>query len=286
MNSVTTTVTLLLVWLGLTMDASADTTPPRWRPSSPPAGQFEPLQTLHYQQLQRLFLQTLHGAPSVEDWQAAGFTLETPAPGLLALQEQHNRGRGLYLFRHPTAAVRATPLFLQAPHQFSDRTTGDIAMALFELGSFSGAAWNSLHRRTTTSSDLAHIDHSPFSAHGHAIAQLYPQALLLQLHGFSQQKRSSPAGNSADLIISSAAARPDPRAVALTRCLSSGSVGEVRLYPRDVKELGGTTNVTAQELQRIGFSGFIHLEMSAPLRQRLLTEPATLRYLASCLEAL
>ncbi len=41
------------------------------------------------------------------------------------------------------------------------------------------------------------------------------------------------------------------------------------LFPTTVDELGGTTNVQDKILRAAGHDGFVHLELSRPLRRRL-----------------
>jgi hypothetical protein len=59
----------------------------------------------------------------------------------------------------------------------------------------------------------------------------------------------------------------------------SGVLGNdrVRIYPDQIRVLGGTTNVQAQDSRRLR-SAFYHLELSASLRGRLTSDKAlTLR---------
>ncbi len=49
--------------------------------------------------------------------------------------------------------------------------------------------------------------------------------------------------------------------------------GKVKIYPTEVKELGGTTNSQADLMGKQGHDGFLHVEMSLPFRQRLKDEP-------------
>lgn len=234
--------------------------------------------------LEEAFLAALVRSPEAVAWREHGFRLAQPAPGLYALGEEENRGRGFYLLRPGGKAV-----VLQAPHRFSDQLTGDIALDLFTRGAFLAGAWNTRHRRDQASgedSDLAHVPHNPFTALALATARSGLPAVIVQLHGFERSKRATPAAAGADLIVSSGQRRPTPKAERLAACLSG--VGVARLYPREAEELGGETNVTGKALRGMNFATltrpeFIHIEMSAELRRRLLDDTTLMEKMAACL---
>ena len=239
-------------------------------------------------QLEALFVALLTDPSAPANWEAAGWQLQKSAAGVVTVSEIEDRGGGYYQLRPGSGKE----VFIQAPHRFFDRMTKQIALRLFQQGPFRGVAWNSKHRyhpavAKGTSSDLAHMENSPFTAQGRAIAKLYPEAVLVQLHGFDkagkQRKRSAV---SADLIVSSGSRRPSLRATRLAECLANGSFGVVRLYPRDVQVLGGTSNVTGTALAAMGFGGFIHIEMAIEIRQRLLENAALLGQMVTCLASL
>ena len=257
-----------------------------WYPDSPPRSGYAPLSQQGFNQLENQFLQIVSALPRLPQRSAESrWQLKILDHRYIALQQRENHGGGHYLFN--PAAKR--PIYLQAPHRVSDRNTGRIVLRLFQRNHYRGAGWNSLHRRSKglkgpTESDLAHIPLSPFTAMGRAIAMQEPEARIIQLHGFNQTRRKSVEGASADIIISSASNWPSSETRLMALCLQQSQLGVVRLYPNEVRELGGTTNNTAKALQRIGFSGFIHLELSAPLRQRLLKETDLFDRFAQCLE--
>jgi len=241
---------------------------------------FVPLDMEEAKRLEELFRADFNASK----WRKAGFIIEHREEGIVALRERRNRGHGFYLFR--PAAPR--PLFLQMPHSFSDIGSEEIGFRLFQQGGFQGAAWNTRHRKDTknSSSDLAHITNSPFTAQGLAVAARWPAAVVIQLHGFSQKKRRTSAAQNADFIISSGTRAPSIHGERLATCLQQKKLGGVMLYGRDLYELGGTTNTTGRALRSMGFNGFLHLEMSKGLRQRLLDEPLLMEKVGICLSGL
>lgn len=203
---------------------------------------------------------------------------------IVSERDDARRGRGLYVFRRD-----ARPDVLQVPHGFTDEMTRDIGLALFAEGSFSAAAWNTVPRRyerdgTTVDADLAHLAPTWFNAFVRATARAWPQGRSVQIHGFEADRRKSGAGAAAALILADGTATP---AEALRRqrdCLAAGLGQTVALYPDDVRELGGTTNAQGQVLRGLGYTGFVHVEISRPLRRSLRDDAARRAILLSCLQ--
>lgn len=188
-------------------------------------------------------------------------------PGVVVLTERHDErlGRGLFAAR----SQGGTPLMIQAPHQYYDLNTGTIARQLFLESEAMAAAWNTTHRYHRDDSDLVHIPDSYLHALSRAFADLHPEGRILQLHGFSSAKRSSRAGRDAQAILSDGSRTPPQDLIRLTDCLSQRLGIRALLYPRDVRELGATTNTLAANLRYRGFDGFVHLELDSELRKRL-----------------
>jgi hypothetical protein len=218
-----------------------------------------------------------------------GFVLGEVAAGrdsvtLVREAPDRREGKGMYVVR-----AGGTPALLQAPHRYKDIGTGDIQARLMEAQDFRAAAWNTCPRWYEESgvridSDLAHVATSHFNAFGLAFARTCPSGRVVQVHGFERDNRSTAAGRSASAIISAGTEEPTLRARRLASRLASDLAPEnVLLYPEQVKELGGTRNKNGEALRAIGFHGFVHLELSRELRDRLLGEPAALRILAECI---
>lgn len=254
---------------------------------------YSPATAQQLQQAETAFVNLLENpAPRVSKvapaWQQLGFGITQLAAGdtsWLVLRESpgHCRGQGLYLLRQGVAAG----LLLQVPHGYFDRHTDDIAAGLLQAP-VRAIALNTVPRRYTqqgmkVDADLAHRTDSLFTALTRAFAQVYPAGRLLQLHGFSPAKRKTAAGHSAAVIVSAGTAWPTPASTAVAACLQSLLDNPVRLYPRDVRELGATTNVQGQLLRGLAHNGFVHVEMSSRLRQRLRSDGQLRDGFASCL---
>ena len=235
-----------------------------------------------------LFEQMLKGSPPASlrtAWQQLGFGLTTQTIGhetWWVLQDQRQQGGGFYVFRHD---ADPWPVALQAPHSFHDLRTRELALLLMQEGRFAAAAWNTVHRYSmrdhaqqggedadradANAADMAHTDASYFQAFTRAFARRYPHGAILQLHGFSQQKRKTEAGRSADMVLSNGSRSVSSSLLQLNRCFQQQFIGVSRLFPMEIDELGATTNRNASMLRAMGFTGFVHVEMSAPLRKKL-----------------
>jgi len=244
------------------------------------------------QHAERLFRQTLEGAPIAQlqgGWQTLGFNLQTVFENgstfyVLAEAEDLRYGRGFYLFQpSPQLAVA-----LQATHRFRDFHTGKLVLSLAAHYRVAAAAWNTVPRSfkqngRQAEADVAHLSNSYFLAFSRAFAAVYKTGYLMQVHGFAKRKRSTIAGAQADVIISSGSQAPSSAVLAASYCLKHMIPGVVHLYPQDVSELGGTMNTVGQALRQMGHDGFIHLELSKPMRERMLDQ-ATLRHpILACL---
>jgi hypothetical protein len=211
------------------------------------------------------------------EWQELGFTMvDAVCAGVpcvvLAESKGQKRGRGFYLFSRDQAG----PVIMM-PHRYYDLDTGKIGMDMFATGLCRAAAWNTVHRyaferqNKGDPSDLADNVTSPFAAFTRSFARVHPQKLLVQVHGFSHTGRKTRAGREAGIILSGGGRVP-VWLVPLGRDLKRYLDVDVRIYPLDVNELGGTTNVSGRILSGLGHSGFVHLEMERTLRSRLKDE--------------
>jgi hypothetical protein len=246
-------------------------------------------------QAQTVFQQALRGedmaAPELAAaWHSLGFAwfeLQGSAGHRWVARERDTdcRGRGFYLFD----ATAETDTVLQVPHRFKDTATGVIALKLAQEGAFRAIAWNTVPRVVAgdgqeQDADLAHRWDSYFTAFTRAVAVSLPQGRVIQLHGFAPAKRTSAAAAGADIIVSAGGRWPSAAARDLADCLRARFPGTVRLFPSDVAELGGTTNVQGKLLRSLGHAGFVHLELSADLRTELVEEAPVRARLCHCLE--
>jgi hypothetical protein len=244
---------------------------------------------------ERLFRRTLAAEPAhalAPDWARLGFDLRAAEVGgrvcqALAERVDERRGRGFYLVCPDTPGA----VVLQAPHALSDLGTGEIAMRLADEGTLAAVAWSTVPRGQAAAdggegSDLAHQPESYLVAFSRAVAAASSARPVVQLHGFAAARRRSAEGADADLIVSSGSRTPSPRVVRLARCLGPSLGVRARVYPTEVAELGGTTNVVGQALRRLGHGGFVHLELGEALRDRLRSDAGARREVLRCLAAL
>lgn len=254
--------------------------------------EIKPFQKLSQEDLefsQSLFRRTLAASETGADfeklaelWQVLGFNLESYSEAqqsfwLLRKVEHDRAGEGVFILRvgRPTETQQ---LLLQAPHSVTDYHTGDIVFELFSTSSAKAAAWNTRPRRTLCESgctDLTHRDDSVFHVFTLAFASEFPRSLTVQIHGFSQSKRKTLAGREAEFIISSGSPQSSSLSKNLAETLAKRfEKDDVRLFGaaeahRSVSELGATKNLQFQALQTFDYNGFLHIELSRELRQRL-----------------
>ncbi|TMM48191.1 hypothetical protein [Qipengyuania marisflavi] len=240
---------------------------------------------------QALFTRALagdQGAVLGRDLEALGFELRPIAntEGERVIREIDGdcRGRGLYRLRERGAV----PLALIAPHRGFDRGTGQLAEQLMAEFPFAAAAWNSAPRKITQDcpggGDPTRVETHYLTAFSLAFAATHPGGRVVQLHGFDRSRRESSAAQLADAIISEGSDNPAARLLDVADCLSVAlHPARVLVYPGETRELGATQNRQGQALRAGGFDGFVHLEMSAGLRERLLSDGALRARLGQCL---
>lgn len=213
----------------------------------------------------------------LNDWQS--LTLQqVNHPNFITLQELPTAKQGRGFFAINTQATKNR--LLQAPHADSDLYTGKIANRLFLENEFKAAQWNTVKRDI---SDMAHEPDTYWQAFTQAFAKQYPDGKIIQLHGYEQDIRKTAAGEASDMILSAGHNAPPPWLQQTAACLKKAFPKRVSLYPSDVRELGGTTNVQGQLLQTLKHDGFLHIEMSHAMRKELLDSADTRKLFMSCL---
>lgn len=238
-----------------------------------------------------LFTAVLHDPQAIE-WRTnaknLGFSVvRDNATGAVILAEQQGAcpRKGVYRI---SSNPRAIPVALTAPHAGSDRLTGAIAESLFAANRWSASARNSAPRYPTKDcpdgEDIARLADHPFSAFTSAFAAVHPRGRVVQLHGFDGDRRESLTAAEGGMIVSNATKQPDDALLDLADCLSIRfAPAPVLVFPMETGELGGTTNAQGRVLQRQGFGGFVHLEISPDLRMALSEDRDMRDALASCL---
>jgi hypothetical protein len=200
------------------------------------------------------------------------WTVEGRRSWVLREPDDRRRGAGVYLIRaEPPPA--GSLLLLQAPHADYDVGTGAIASRLFFEGDAAvrGVFGSSLHRyqheapKDVNPADVAHNEGHAFQAATRAA--LGPGVTIVQLHGFA------PDTVARDAIVS--AGVRDASTALSTRVadgIRAALAVDVARYPEDTRELGATRNVQGRLAREVG-AGFVHVEMSAQLRDRLRDDP-------------
>lgn len=213
---------------------------------------------------------------------SAGFVLETwrfEEDALWVLRERPDRlrGAGAYVIRTGAASED----FVQAPHAYFDLGTGELAAALFLEAPANRRprvfATNTAHRYRSRPgelrkdqehpADVAHNAEHLFTWVTDLVAQELPSVRVIQLHGFGKEELPQRKGISA--IVSSGSRRAPKWIHTYASRLSPALGSAVRLFPEQTSELGGTQNAQGKLLARYPKARFIHLELSAPVRESL-----------------
>lgn len=206
------------------------------------------------------------------------------------------RGTGAYVFR--VGGASGGEVILQAPHAWFDVNTGRVAVAMMfdAVGpSPRGLFINTVQRYERGSpvvagrADVCHrVEHLFSAVTDAAVGALGVGAQgvgavgvgVIQLHGFDVA--GVPAGTR--VILSEGLAQaPSERLVGVGARVGAVLGAGVRVYHRDVRRLGGTTNVQARVVARHAGGWFVHVEMAAEVRERLRLSRRLRRGLAGAL---
>ncbi|MEQ1738798.1 MAG: hypothetical protein ABL884_02740 [Methyloglobulus sp.] len=222
-------------------------------------------------------LKKLFNGANIADWQQLSLQ-QANHQGYDTVQElpAAKLGRGFFAIK-----TRSTKNWLlQAPHADSDLYTGKIASRLFLEGEFKAAQWNTVKRSV---SDMAHTPDTYWQAFTQVFAEQYPDGNIIQIHGYDQAIRKTEVGETSDMILSAGHDAAPLWLQQVASCLKKTFPQRVSLYPLDVKELGGTTNVQGQLLRSLGHHGFLHIEMSKTMRLELLENAEVRKRFLDCL---
>ena len=208
---------------------------------------------------------------------ALGFAI-TVDGDVATLAEIPDRRRGAGL-----VAVRLGPLdrevVLQAPHPYHDRGTGPLAGALFDAGGFRAVAVATANRSAAPGADVAHAPESWFQAATDGAAQALQAPLFFQLHGFAASTSDACA------VLSEGPTRQAPVSLrdAATTLAAALACDPVRTGA-EVPALAARSNV--QGLLLIDRADFLHLELSAAVRDTLAADPAAASRFAGAIQSL
>ncbi|MBE5074385.1 hypothetical protein IM511_08695 [Erythrobacteraceae bacterium E2-1 Yellow Sea] len=213
--------------------------------------------------------------PQKDEWQ--GVLLQEPADICV--------GRGAYLLRAGDALM---PLAITAPHRGADRHTGTLAAQFFLEGNVVAAGWNSAprhdHDLCGNAIDLARQDQHPFTGFALSFAARYPAGRVVQLHGFDGGSRAHVVAGDAAAIISNGTNDPSEAVLDLADCLTTlFAPRPALLYPYETQELGGTQNAQGRAMRAAGFAGFVHIELAADIRARLVQDAELRARFGQCL---
>ncbi|MBF0169950.1 MAG: hypothetical protein HQK87_02495 [Nitrospinae bacterium] len=196
------------------------------------------------------------------------------------------RGGGFYLIRLSSLAKKEGVL-LTAPHTFHDEGTGKIARVMFLITDAAGAGFNTVHRYSKSvvrgEADLAHVHISYFQAFILAWAATHPEGIVAQIHGYDRANRISPRGKEAGMIVSAGTDLPSPTFMKMRERLRKAYGESVLFFPFDTNELTAVENTNGQALREKLFPGFIHIELSEVMRDKLNNDKNELKRLYGAL---
>ena len=256
---------------------------------------YVPATAVQLQHAEAAFVELLQGRGDSKTgqasvWPALGYTarqVELAGMKWQVLQEGRDgcTGQGLYLLREGGSAG----LVVQVTHGYHDLHTDEIALGLVNAP-VRVIAFNTVPRRfrrqgKEVNADLAHRADNLFAALTRAFARVFPDGRLVQLHGFSPNKRKTAVAADAAAIVSAGKSWSTADSEAVAACLRPLLGGPVLLYPRHVRELGGTRNLHGKLLRRQGHDGFVHVELNRAIRERLRSEDDLRAGFAACLSS-
>jgi len=224
--------------------------------------------------------------------EAVGFELtriENSGQRYVVLKERPKQkaGGGVYFFREPTVSgSESSPLsssrvlIVEAPHAIYDRYTGPIARSIFEGAQGTAFCVNTAPRYADTSrqklSDLAHNTGAFFQAVHEALCDYYDKALIVQIHGFDRAKTETDRSK-LHVILSDGTpnAAKNPMIAEIAKKLENVfDPSKIAIFGDEVDELGATTNVQGQYINRRSDDVFVHIELSAEARKALMEKTA------------
>jgi len=197
--------------------------------------------------------------------------------------ELSQQGLGQILVRRGSGKI-----FLQAPHQFSDRHTGKITAAALDFSAKVNALFlNSVHR---SNFDLSQAPRSLLTTLSYQYLHHVSGGVIIQIHGFSQAKRSSQVGRKADIILSSGSRHKTGRSRVLleklSNCLGGKGFSNIFIYGKDIAELGATKNAVKNIVRQTGSTNFLHIELSLAQRKELLNDKKKMASFYQCIDSL
>ena len=163
-------------------------------------------------------------------------------------------------------------------------------MRLFKSGKFISLALNTVPRdylegKAKIDADLAHLNQSYFTAYTKSFVKKIKEGVIIQIHGFSQDKRKTEVGSRADIIISPGLKVVVPKVTNLQTCLGLKMNVNILVYPSQINELGGTTNVPGKIINAVNVGHFFHFEFAKKTRILLRNQKKAQRSFLDCIES-
>lgn len=255
-------------------------------------GSYQEISEIELSSVEILFEKVLQGNVTTELkslWKNVGYEMivfSGEKGNTVILKELTNAkfGRGFYWINLGLSKKYA----LEIPHVPFDKLTKEISFQLISEEKFFAMAWNTVPRSYSTGkeiidSDLAHLEKSHLMAFSRAISKLFPEGKIIQIHGFSNNKRKTKEGKMADMVVSSASKVPSEWVLKYANCMKHLSPHLIFVYPAEVAELGAITNTVALDLQKNGYFGFVHIEMNERFRAEMISSNVLRGYFLQCL---
>ena len=205
--------------------------------------------------------------------------------GSIVLRDTRQCGSGGEYRLRKGAAV---PLGVTAPHAFHDRGTGELAMQMFARSRAAVAARNTVARDGSDGCealDVALESEHLFTQFALGFSDRFPDGLIVQLHGFDGARRSTSRAGEAAAIVSNGTPSPGPDTLDLADCLSRALAPRaVLVYPTETSDLGAEHNAQGKALREADGARFAHIELSAELREAMMSGEPLIESFAACLE--
>lgn len=167
-------------------------------------------------------------------------------------------------------------VFLQAPHIFKDLKTKGISQKVYNNTKVGCLYQNTIprsykYKNKIIDADMAHLDQSKLNDLTDLFCRLRSNCHVIQIHGFSNKKRKTTEGKSAQIIISSGKNTVNNKTYKIWECLKK-TYPETYLFPIEIRELGATKN-KQKNIVHARDGQFTHIELSLSARKKIIKTP-------------
>lgn len=126
--------------------------------------------------------------------------------------------------------------------------------------------------------DVAHKLTSYMLIFTQAFLETHPNGLIIQINGFNAKN--------ADMILSAGTRQPTETIKKLAMCLKQNVSPHILIFPTQTQKSGALNNTIGQCVNDYCLGGFVHIEISHSMRDRLTSDDNLLRKFSQCLEQL